>query len=155
MNYTRTYYLRKIKEKLNEDDILLNLRNKKRYLFSDYEQKILNIYLKYRYDTKVKEEFIKFFIARLKDMDEEHFEYYLNELNEICCFDIQIKLKNGTVKNIDLNMPTKTTKINSKPKSYSKDAYFTYLLEHEDYENLFKYYDIEYIKTHSNFYDKW
>ena len=60
----------KIKKSLENDDILLKIRNKKYNLLSENEKKLLNIYLNDKRLIKYKKDFISSFINRLKNMDE-------------------------------------------------------------------------------------
>jgi len=146
----RKYYLKLLEQELMNDKILEKIRNLKYYLLSDEEKRLINIYLKDKRLINYKKSFIKIFINRLKKLNDDRFLYYYSNLIKVCPLNIELNLKNGVVKNIDLNMPVNTSKVTGKPESYSKDIYFTNLIESNDYENLYKYYDLETIEKNSN-----
>lgn len=146
----RKYYLKLLEQELMNDKILEKIRNLKYYLLSDEEKRLINIYLKDKRLINYKKSFIKIFINRLKKLNDDRFLYYYSNLIKVCPLNIELNLKNGVVRNIDLNMPVNTSKVTSKPESYSKDIYFTNLIESNDYENLYKYYDLETIEKNSN-----
>ena len=146
----RKYYLKLLEQELINDKILEKIRNLKYYLLSDEEKRLINIYLKDKRLINYKKSFIKIFINRLKKLNDDRFLYYYSNLIKVCPLNIELNLKNGVVRNIDLNMPVNTSKATNKPESYSKDIYFTNLIESNDYENLYKYYDLETIEKNSN-----
>ena len=138
----------KIKKSLENDDILLKIRNKKYNLLSENEKKLLNIYLNDKRLIKYKKDFISSFINRLKNMDEINLKKYLYELNDICLngFNIQV----GMVFDVDYDMPTNTSKVKEKPNGFSKDFYFNELIERENYDELNNLYGIKEIERDSN-----
>ena len=144
----------KIKKALQDDNILEQLKNQKSYLLSEYEKKLLTIYLSDHRLSKYKKEFIFTFINRLKDMAFALQKSYFSKLADLChlyddCLNIQI----GTVDLIDYNMPTKTTIVREKPRGFSKDAYFNEVLEKENYDELYNIYGLEQIERDSNLLD--
>ena len=133
-----------IKKLLDNDDILLKIRNKKYYLLSENEKYMLNTYLKYNNLVKYKKGFIDTFSERIKNNSS-----LVIELKDVIDFNISLKICKGTIKNIDFNMPTNTL-LKEKPVGYSSDFYFNQLVENENYEELNNIYGIEEIEKNSN-----
>ena len=130
----RKYYLKLLKQELNDDTILEKIRNLKYNLLSEEEKRLINIYLNDKRLINYKKAFINSFINRLKKVNNDTFIYYYKNLSKICSLNINFKFSVNT----------------SKIESYSNDLYFTSLIENNDYENLHKYYDIETIEKNSN-----
>ena len=148
--------LKKIKEKLNDDNVLKKIFVNKNFLLSKNERDLLKLYLRL-YDVKYKKLFIDYFINRIKVFSEEK-KYFFNRcLINICSLNfVEVKTKKGNIK-YSLDMPTniileKESNYNGlKLESYLDDDFFEELIEKEDYENLNKYYDIETIERNSNY----
>lgn len=150
---TRNYYIKKLRSILKDDLNLEKLRNRGFFLLSLEERRLLNTYLKYRSLEKYKLGFIKSFIYNLQKVNEDRFLYYFNHLNNI--FNLtSFKINKLNIENSDLYTKKLDSKVMNKPKSYSNDAYFTSLIESENYEDLNKYYDIEVIERDSNLHDE-
>ena len=147
--------LTKIKKSLENDEILEQIKNNKLYLLSEYDKKLLFIYLNDKRLVKFKKEFIYNFINRIKSMDINIQTKYFKELESVCkIHDKDIPIQIGMVLDINYNMPTDTTKLQDKPVGFSKDAYFNEVIEKEDYDELFNLYGLEEIETNSNLFDK-
>ena len=140
--------INQIKKSLEDDEVLKQIKNKKYNLLSLNEKKLLNIYLYDKRLIKYKKEFIKSFINRLKNMDENILKKYYSALNGICLNGLNIQI--GMVFDIDDNLPLKTSKLKNKPEGYSKDAYFNQIIDDENYDELFNLYGLREIERDSN-----
>ena len=145
----------KIKEKLNDINVLKKILISKEYLLSYNERDTLSNYLKLHknYD---KEKFKNHFLSRLEKMNEQKKYFFFRCLMNLCKLNIlEIKTKVGNIK-LGNEIPTNTflekdkIKKNIKLESYLDDDFFTNLIEQEDYDTLHKYYDIETIEKYSN-----
>ncbi len=146
--------IRKLKRAIGQDQILESLKNKKFFLLSENENRLLTIYLKDKKLIRYKKEFIYFFINRINVMTEEQQDYYFKHLQEIIPFDKgTLKIQKGIIDDIDYHMSVKTSKLKKKPSGYSKDAYFNEMIEKENYEELFNLYGLEQIQRDSNLFD--
>ena len=145
--------IRFIKKELNDDQVLRKLREKKFFLLSEYEKRLLNIYFKDNRLVKYKKCAIQSICNRIILLDDEKLNYYLNHLEKIMHKKIELKTKIGTIKDIDFKMPTKTV-LKEKPKSMGRDFYFNYLVDTENYDELFNLYDIETIERDTNIFEK-
>ena len=113
-------------KKILDNDEILELIKKKYYKFlSEYEKKLLNIYLNDKRLIKYKKEFIISFTNRLNE----------NSLNKYIS-----------------NLKNKET--NNKLESRSKDYYFNQLIDKENYDELFNLYGLKEIERDSNLFEK-
>ena len=147
--------LRKIKEKLDDINILKKIFISKKYLLTYYEYELLSLYLRFN-DLKNKKKFIDSFVNRIKKYDDQKRYLYFRSLMNLCSLnELELKTLKGNI-SLNTNIPINTvikkesTKKNIKLDSYSLDDYFNSLIENNDYENLHKYYDIETIEKNTN-----
>ena len=151
--------LKKIEESLQDDIILDKLLKTKKYLLSDNEVSLIDLYYKFPYDIQKKQDAIIFFINRLKNLNERSKYFYFRCLMNLCRLNkIDLKISKGKIQNIDINIPNKfqiiKEQINNKIDSTSEDEFFNRLISEEDYEEIFNLYGIDIIERDTNFYKK-
>ncbi|MBQ8892746.1 MAG: hypothetical protein IJ068_07795 [Bacilli bacterium] len=139
--------LKKIKEKLNDDSILRKLLRERSYLLSYNEINLINMYFKFN-NERVKNEFIETFLNRLKNFNDDKKYFFFRALMNLCSLNKrEIKIKKGTVSNINSienNMRLqKEEKILIIKEDDDVDSYLMSLIEEKNYEELNKYYDLE------------
>ncbi len=145
--------LRKIKEKLNDKETILDIFNNKRYMLSPNEIDLISLYLKWNNEKYLKEASL-FFYRRLKELNDDNELYFYCrtlmhnfELNKLV-----VKTKFGNIGNISLDIPQDT--VIEKSNGYSKDDYFNKLVDDENYEELFSIYSIDEIDTNSDMFER-
>ena len=149
--------LKKIKEKLSDDKVLKELISSKSYLLSYNEMNLISLYFKFN-NPKVKEEFGKTFLNRIKGFQADKKYFFFRCLMNLCSLnETNLNLKKGKVSNIKTNMPLKT-KVEKENDFHEikmddkVDEYLISLIEQDNYEELNKYYDIETIEKYRNLY---
>lgn len=137
--------LKKIKEKLNENQVLEKVFKEKRFLLSMYEFDLISNYYKFQ-NEKYKKDFIETFINRLKKFNSDKQYFFFRSLMNVCSLNqVELKISRGIVKNVNLKMPLQTTltlSSTSKEARFDDDNYLG-LIESQNYEELHKYYDLD------------
>ena len=142
----RNACIKKIKEMLCNDVVLFEIMSNKRFLLSQNEFDLLNIYRK-THNSKFKIDAIAFFIRKLKSYDDELCYRYCRYLARIC------KLY-GDSKNIVFSkFPNEMEDIHEDEiPCYDRvydDEYLDQLFENGDYDQLYSLYSLEEIENYS------
>lgn len=139
-----------IKSNLENIENLKELYLYKKYLLSNYEIDSIRYYLNNK-NKKYLDSFINSFINRLKALDEEKRYYYFRSIMNICLLSKKkFILEKGKVDNIDFDVIGNSGSINNNNYTYNcNDDYFINLLDKGNYEDLFKYYDLDTINNYS------
>ena len=145
--------IKKIKEMLNDDNILGKLYNTKKHLLSKNEIDLLDSY-KDLHDIQKKNDAITFFINRIKNMDEDGQYFYFRSLMNLCRLNkFDLNISKGCIKDISISsnplILTKET-VGRKIESQSEDDYFNRLIDEENYDELFNIYDRDIIERDTN-----
>lgn len=140
--------IRKIKSSLEDNKVLEEIYNRKKYLLSQFEIDSLKYFFKSKEtNDKYKKDFIESFIYRLKEMDYEKRYYFFRTLTNLCDL-VQKSIKTSKGKISKVNIP-KDGIILKRNNIYEEkcDPYLLDLIDKGDYETIFKYYDLDYLDS--------
>ena len=142
--------LKKIKDKLKNNNTMLKIYEDKKELLSQNERELILLYRK-RNNIKYLKSAIGFFYNRLKRLeDDEILYFYCRALMKICELnELSIKTKFGNINHIG-NIPVDTKIVKS---TESNNTYMNDLIHDENYEELFNMYDLDEINRDSNLFE--
>lgn len=118
-----------ISNALVEDSVLKEIFINKKYLLSNNEKDLLKLYFMYK-NIKYKKLFLNDFLMRIKKS--KNLYLYLRSLFKVC--------------NLLERNSYKETNKESEIDILSNDLYFEQLVLNQDYDNLYRYYDLDYIE---------
>lgn len=141
--------LRKIKDRLENSEVILDIFNNKRYLLSPNEIELIYLYFKWN-NKKYLKSANTFFYNRLRSLDDDELLYYYCRalMHTFGLNELSVKTKFGTISKINDNIPMETTII--KKSGYSEDEYFNSLIDDENYDELYNIYPADIIERNSN-----